>query len=57
MAEIVDLAAVRNARLLLQNGDCNKQPEPDYRQQFLDLFVLVGSLPMKKSRRKPSRKE
>jgi hypothetical protein len=48
MAEIVNLAAVRR---LSQNStpvdNCNK-PEPDYRQQFLDMFVPVGSLPKKR---------
>jgi hypothetical protein len=63
-AEIIDLAAVRNARLAKVEPEPAKfepvpGPTPEqkapYAQDFLDLFVPVASLPpMKRSRKRPT---
>jgi hypothetical protein len=55
-ATIVDLAVVR--RQLQTPQPCAPEPakpEPDYRQQFLDMFVPVGSLPKKRRYARPKR--
>ena len=60
-AEIIDLAAVRNARLAkVEPAPIKPEPPPEptpeqraaWAQDYLDLFLPVGSVPMK-PRRKP----
>jgi hypothetical protein len=56
-ATIVDLAVVR--RQLQTPQPCAPEPakpEPDYRQQFLDMFVPVGSLPNKRRYARPNKR-
>jgi hypothetical protein len=58
-AEIIDLAAVRNARRpkpepVLVKSEPVPEPTPEQKaaQDWLDMFVPVGSLPMKRSRKR-----
>jgi hypothetical protein len=54
-AEIIDLAAVRNARRPKPEPVPEPTPEQRAAQDFLDLFVPVGSItPRKRSRKRPT---
>jgi hypothetical protein len=54
MGEIVDLAAVRNARRP-QPEPAAPEPTPEQRaaQDWLDMWVPLASLPVKRSRKRP----